>query len=229
MRYADNLLPPLTAATMLAAMWAVFGYAPVDAAQGPVQKIFYVHMAMWVATYSAFAIVAVASILFLWKRTPDWDRLGRAAAELGLVFCTLGLATGSIWARPIWGTWWTWDPRLSLTLVLWMIYAAYLLLRSMSVHADQGAVLAAVLGATGLADVYLIRKAVQWWRGIHPSVLATREGGSTGLEDPRMQATLALCMLAFLLLFLWFLRLRIRSVRLADEIEDLRERLWVTS
>ena len=111
----DRLLPPATIAAMLAALYLVFVAVPSDAFQGPVQRIFYVHMAMWLNTFTAFAIVGVASLLYLWKRGRRWDHVGRAAAELGLLFCSLGLATGSIWAKPIWGTWWTWDPRLTLT------------------------------------------------------------------------------------------------------------------
>jgi heme exporter protein C len=218
------LLPPVTLAAMMAAMYLVFVAVPTDAFQGPVQRIFYVHMAMWLATFTAFGIVALASLLYLWKRQPVWDHRGRAAAELGLLFCTLGLATGSIWAKPIWGTWWTWDPRLTLTLILWMIYAAYLLLRSLSTDADQGAVLAAILGVSGVVDLYLINRAVYWWRGIHPAVLVQREGGS-GLADPTMRLTLLVTMLAFFLLFLWLLRLRIRSAQLQDTADDLRERL----
>jgi heme exporter protein C len=225
----DALLPPAVVVTMLAALYMIFIGVPTDSFQGPVQKIFYVHMAMWLATFTAFGLVALASIIYLWKRDPEWDRRGRSAAELGLVFCTLGLATGSIWARPIWGTWWTWDPRLTLTLVLWMIYAAYLLLRSLSNSAEQGAVLAAILGVSGVVDLYLINRAVYWWRGIHPAVLVQKQGGGSGLQDPLMRLTLLITMLAFFLLFLWLLRLRIRTARLQDTLEDMRERLAAPS
>jgi heme exporter protein C len=219
----DRLLPPATIVAMMAALYLVIA-VPSDAFQGPVQRIFYVHMAMWLATFTAFAMVGVASLMYLWKRAPHWDNFGRAAAELGLLFCTLGLATGCIWAKPIWGTWWTWDPRLTLTLVLWMIYAAYLLLRNLATEPSQGATLAAILGVSGVVDLYLINRAVYWWRGIHPAVIATREGG-TGLADPMMRITLVVCMLAFFLLFLWLLRLRLRSARLQNDVDDLRARL----
>lgn len=220
----DVLLPAATILAMLGALYLIFVAVPTDSFQGPVQRIFYVHMAMWLATFTAFGMVAVASLMFLWKRAPAWDRRGRAAAELGLLFCTLGLVTGSIWAKPIWGAWWTWDPRLTLTLVLWMIYAAYLLLRSLSTDPQQGAVLAAILGVSGVVDLYLINRAVYWWRGIHPAVLVQKQGGS-GLDDPLMRITLVVCMLAFFLLFLWLLRLRIQTARLQDTVEDLREEL----
>src|SRR6516164_7732956 len=211
----DTVLPPATIAAMLGALYLVFVAVPTDTFQGPVQRIFYVHMAMWLNTFTAFAVVGVASLLYLWKRTARWDNLGRAAAELGLLFCSLGLATGSIWAKPIWGTWWTWDPRLTLTLILWMIYAAYLLLRTLAAEPQQGATLAAILGVSGVVDLYLINRAVYWWRGIHPAVIVNREGGS-GLSDPLMQLTLVTCMLAFFLLFLWLLRLRLRAARLEE-------------
>lgn len=222
--WTDRLLPPAVIAAMLGAVYLIFVRVPTDAYQGPVQRIFYVHMAMWLATFTAFAIVGAASVGYLWRRTAGWDRLGRAAAELGLLYCTLGLATGTIWAKPIWGTWWTWDPRLTLTLILWMIYAAYLLLRSLASDAQHGATLAAILGVSGVADLYLINRAVYWWRGIHPAVIVDREGGS-GLIDPVMRVTLVVCMLAFFLLFLWLLRVRLRAARLHDAVEELRARL----
>ncbi len=222
----DRLLPPVTIISMVAALYLIFIGAPTDDFQGPIQRIFYVHMAMWLATFTAFGIVAVASLLYLWRREARWDHLGRAAAELGLLFCTLGLATGSIWAKPIWGTWWTWDPRLTLTLILWMIYAAYLLLRALATEPTQGATLAAILGVSGVVDLYLINRAVYWWRTIHPAVIANREGG-TGLSDPWMRAALLVAMLAFFLLFLWLLRLRLRTARLQDAVEDLREQVGV--
>lgn len=217
----DRLLPPATITAMLAAVYLVFIGAPTDDFQGPVQRIFYVHMAMWLATFTAFGIVGVASLMYLWRRAARWDHLGRAAAELGLLFCTLGLATGSIWAKPIWGTWWTWDPRLTLTLILWMIYAAYLLLRALATEPTQGATLAAILGVSGVVDLYLINRAVYWWRGIHPAVIQNKDGG-TGLADPMMRAALIAAMLAFFLVFLWLLRLRLRTARLQDQVDDLR-------
>lgn len=220
----DRLLPAATSAAMVAALYLVFVGAPTDSFQGPVQRIFYVHMAMWLNTFTAFAIVGVASLLYLWKRDRRWDHVGRAAAELGLLFCTLGLATGSIWAKPIWGTWWTWDPRLTLTTVLWMIYAAYLLLRNLATEPEQGATLAAILGVSGIVDLYLINRAVYWWRSIHPAVIVDRQGG-TGLSDPLMRTALVVSMLAFFLLFLWLLRLRLHAARMQDTLDDLRDEL----
>jgi heme exporter protein C len=133
----------------------------------------------------------------------------------------LVLITGPIWAKPIWGTWWTWDARLTSTLILWLIFAAYLMLRSVS-PGVQGARYAAVLAIVGAADVPIINRAVYWWRTIHPAVLNTREGG-TGLADPRMQLTLLVSFIGFFLLFLWLARLRTESLRLNDSVEELRQ------
>lgn len=220
----DRITSTAVILAMMVAHYMVFVAVPSDAFQGPVQRIFYVHLAMWLPTFTAFGIVGVTSLLFLWKRERRWDHLATASAELGLVFCTLGLATGCIWAKPIWGTWWTWDPRLTLTLVLWMIYAAYLLLRSLATDPNQGAVMAAILGVSGVVNLYLVNRAVYWWRGIHPAVVVTREG-ETGLTDPMMRLTLMACLLAYFLLFVWLLRLRVRTAHLEDDVDALRNRV----
>jgi heme exporter protein C len=216
---ADRVLPPATALAMFAALWAVFLYAPNERVQGPVQRIFYFHVnAAW-AAFIGFAVAAVASALFLWRGRAAHDRLAQAAVEVGMLFCTMVLVTGPIWARPIWGTWWTWDPRLTMTMILWTIYAVYLVLRSMGRDDPQIARYAAVLAVVGLLDVPLIMVSVRLWRGMHPSVLASRDG--PGLADPRMVTALLVAFLAFSLLFLWLLRLRYDGLRLRDELRDL--------
>jgi heme exporter protein C len=219
---ADTVLPALTLVSVAAAIWAVFVYVPTDSAQGIVQRIFYFHVPLAMMTFGAFGVVAIASVFFLWRGDRVWDRLASSAAEVGMLFCTLVLITGPIWARPIWGTWWTWDARLTTTLILWLIYAAYLMLRNMSGTGDQGARYAAVLGIVGAIDIPIINRSVYWWRTIHPAVLVTREGGS-GLADPSMRLTFQICMLAFLCLFVWLLWVRNESGRLRDAAEDLRQ------
>ena len=221
-KLADAIVPPVTLVVMLVAIYMVFVYVPTDKVQGIVQRIFYFPVPLAIMTFVAFGTVAVASALFLWRGTRASDRVAHAAAEVGMVFCTLVLITGPIWARPVWGTWWTWDARLTTTLILWLIYAAYLMLRSFSGAADQGARYAAVLGVVGAVDIPIINRSVYWWRTIHPAVLITREGGS-GLADPRMQATLGVCFLAFFLLFVWLLWVRNENMRLSDEVEELRQ------
>jgi heme exporter protein C len=209
---------------MLAAIYAVFVYVPTDKFQGIVQRIFYFHVPLAIMTFVAFGTVAVASALFLWRGGRGWDRLAHSSAEVGMLFCTLVLITGPIWAKPIWGTWWTWDARLTTTLILWLIYAGYLMLRSISGPGDQGARYAAIVGVVGAIDIPIINRSVYWWRTIHPAVLITREGGS-GLVDPRMRLTLEICFLAFLLLFIWLVRIRNQSVHLRDRLEDMRRQV----
>ncbi len=223
-RVADVVLAPLSGVTMLLAIYMVFMYVHSDKVQGIVQRIFYFHVPLAILTFVAFGLVALASALFLWRGTRFWDRLAHSAAEVGMMFCTLMLVTGTIWARPIWGTWWTWDARLTSALILWLIYAAYLMLREFSATSDQAARYAAVLGIVGSIDIPIINRAVYWWRTIHPAVLVTREGGS-GLEDPRMQATLLVSFLAFAALLGWLLWVRNESARLHDEVEVLHQQL----
>jgi len=223
-RLVDSVLGACTGLSMLLAIYLVFVYVPSDQAQGIVQRIFYFHVPSAIATFVAFGVVAVASAMFLWRGTRFWDRLAHSAAEVGMLFCTIVLVTGPIWARPIWGTWWTWDARLTTTLILWLIYAAYLMLREFAGSADQAARYAAVLGIVGSVDIPIINRAVYWWRTIHPAVLVTREGGS-GLSDPRMQTTLMVCFIAFAALLTWLLWVRNESARLHDEVEELHQQV----
>jgi heme exporter protein C len=217
----ETFLPAATFLAMLAAIYLVFVYVPSDRVQGIVQRIFYFHVPLAIMTFVAFSVVALASACFLWRGSRAWDRVAYAGAEIGMLFCTLVLITGPIWAKPVWGTWWTWDARLTTTLILWLIYAAYLMTRNVSGPGEQGARYAAILGIVGAFDIPIINRSVYWWRTIHPAVLITREGGS-GLADARMQATLGVCFLAFLLLFMWLLWVRTESARLRDVVEDLR-------
>ncbi|GIW42188.1 MAG: cytochrome C biogenesis protein CcmC [Candidatus Binatia bacterium] len=224
-RFAETVLPAATFLAMAAALYLVFVYVPSDRYQGVVQRIFYFHVPSAILTFVATGVLAAASALFLWRGSAVWDRLAHSAAELGLLFCSIVLTTGPIWAKPIWGTWWTWDARLTSTLVLWLILAAYLMLRNLAPSSEQAARYAAVLGIVGAIDVPIINRSVYWWRTIHPAVIVTREGGS-GLEDPRMRLTLAVSFLAFFLLFSLLLWLRYESARLGEEVVRLRQRAW---
>jgi heme exporter protein C len=216
-----------TLGMMTAAILMVFVYVPTEAQQGIVQRIFYFHVpCAWVA-FAAFAVVAISGVFYLWLGQQVWDDLGYAAAEVGMVFCTLVLITGSIWAKPIWGAWWTWDSRLTTTLVLWLLYAGYLTLRAMAEELPQAGRLAAVVGIVAAADVPVIIVSVRLWRTIHPAVIVTRHG-SHGLEDPRMIATLLVSMAAFTALCTWLLMLRFATLRTAARIANLGRQLALT-
>ncbi|GBD26088.1 Heme exporter protein C [bacterium HR30] len=213
----ETLLAAAAGAAMVLALGAIFLFVPTDRVQGVVQRIFYFHVPLAIVTFVAFGFTAVASALYLWRNDPKWDRRAYASAELGVLYCTLVLVTGPIWAKPIWGTWWTWDARLTTTLILWLIYIAYLMLRNLTTDPEQGARFAAILGVVGALDIPIINRSVYWWRTIHPAVLVTREGG-TGLTDPRMQLTLLVAFVALLVLFLWLLKLRSSQAELEAQI-----------
>jgi heme exporter protein C len=155
-------------ALMLVAAGFIFLYAPTDALQGPVQRIFYLHVSSAIAAYGCFAVVLIGGIAYLWKENVAADRLARAAALVGLVFTTVTLVMGMIWAKPIWGTYWTWDARLTSTLVLWIIYAGYLMVRRLADPGRQAARFAAVVGIFGFIDVPVVHFSVTWWRTVHP-------------------------------------------------------------
>jgi heme exporter protein C len=219
MKGRDYILPALVFVSVLAALYSIGFYAPIEREQGVVQKIFYFHVpSAWVA-FLAFFVVFVFSFRYLVSREKRWDNRAAAAAEVGVMFCTLVLITGPIWAKPVWGIWWTWDARLTLTLVLWLIYVSYVLLRHYVTGPEKRATLSAILGIVGFIDVPLVYFAIRWWRTQHPQpVLGGGEG--SGL-DPRMAATLWGCAAAFTLLFIYLYRIRARQHDMEDNLEQV--------
>lgn len=184
--------------------WAVVG-APVDSMQGSIQKILYVHVPCAIGAYLGFLTTAVCGALYLRTSSERYDRAAIAAAEVGVVFCTLNIATGPIWARGTWGHWWAWDPRLTVTLLLWFIYLAYLLLRAFTEGSERTARFAAVYGLLGAAAVPLNYFAIQLFGGaaMHPDNLRR---GSLG---EGMGLPFALGMAAATAAFVHLLALRI--------------------
>ncbi len=190
------ILLGLSLALMFTALYLVFIYVPTEKEMGIVQRIFYLMVPMgWLALLS-FTIIFIGSILYLAKRESKWDILARSSAELGIIFTSLALATGAIWAKPIWGVWWTWEPRLTATLVLWLIYLAYFMVRSFATEEQQGARFAAVVGIIGFVDVPIIGLSTSLWRGIHPGPVIF----AGGLAPP-MLLTLIFSLVAFTALY----------------------------
>lgn len=214
--YRNAAVPPwlaLSTAVMLTAMlYFTFVWVPMEATMGVVQRIFYFHVPCAMVTFAAVFVLLAGSVAYLWTRRPVWDHLSRAAAETGLVFCTLVLITGPIWAKPAWGVWWTWEARLTTTLLLWLLLVACLMVRAYAPEPDLGARLAAVVGIFAAVDVPIIHKAVEWWRGHHPQVF--KPGG--GSLAPEMARALGICAVAIFLLFTLTLILRWR-IAIADE------------
>jgi heme exporter protein C len=194
---------------MLLNLYLIFFYAPTERTMGLVQKIFYFHVpSAWVA-FLAFFLVFIGSAGVLAARKESFDRLAEASASIGVLFCTLVLLTGPIWAKPAWGVWWTWDARLTSTLVLWFLYVGYLLLRSYIPDASRRATLSAILGIVGFVDVPIVYLSIRWWRTQHPAPVIG--GGESSGLDPRMRVAFFFSLAVFTLLFVVLLRLRMRS------------------
>lgn len=203
---------------LIGALYMIFFWVPTEREMGIVQRIFYFHVPIAWNAFLAFAIVFICSIMYLWKRDRKWDVVARSAAEIGVLFTTLVLITGSIWAKTAWLVWWTWEPRLTSALVMWLIYVAYLLVRSYTAEKDRGARFAAVVGIVGFIDVPIVALAIQLWRTQHPLPLIF-EGGLA----PEMLATLMVSLFAFTVLFVVLLVLRASLRTDEEEVERLRE------
>ncbi len=206
----------LTAIGLATGLAMGFGVAPREATQGNVQRIMYLHVPLaFVAEYVAGSIILIASIAYMWKRSEQADRIAHAAAEVGVVFTGLTIATGSIWGRPTWGTWWTWDARITTVSILFLMFVAYLLLRAMADEPERAARYAAVLGIILALNVPLVHFSVVWWRTLHQPPSLLRPGGSSMAGS--IFAPLLVNLLAYALLYLYFLARRVRLLRLEAE------------
>jgi heme exporter protein C len=209
----------LALAAVVGWLGLVVFYAPIERVQGIVQKIFYVHVACIPPTYLGFVLTAIGGVAYLRTRRAVWDQLALAGAEVGVVFCTLILVVGPIWAKPVWGHWWAWDLRLTLTLVLWFIYVAYLFLRAFAYGSDAARTFASVYGILGTILIPLIYYAVDLARGraLHPSNPA-REG-----LPPEMVVTVLVGLGAFLLVFGYLVIRRFEVARMEGRLLELEE------
>ena len=211
------VLLALTFVGMMISISMIFLYVPTDAIEGIPQRIFYFHVPVaWIGML-AFGVLAAASIGYLWKKDERWDWLARASAEVGTIFITLALISGSIWGRTTWGTWWTWDARLTTTLILWFIYIGYMMLRSYMGRTSASARSAAVLAIIGVIDVPIIYESVNWWRTLHPQA----EVGTPGALPPSVVLTLMISVVTFTLLYS-FLMVQIYQLQ---KMQTLAQRL----
>ncbi len=198
-------------AILLGGFYYCFLVAPVEASMAmvePVQRIFYIHLPSAFTSFLAFFVVFLASLGYLFTRKLPWDWLAAAAAEVGVVFCTIVLITGPLWAKPVWGIWWTWDARLTTTLILFLIYVGYLMLRTYVPEAHRRALLAAVVGILGFVDVPIVYMANRWWRTQHPQPVIA--GGESSGLDPRMWYGVLAVFVGVLLFAALLVRLRYR-------------------
>lgn len=193
--------------------------APADSVQGDVQRLMYVHVpSAWIA-YLAFFVVFVASIAYLVSKKPRWDDVAHASTEIGVVFTGLAIVLGALWGKPIWGTWWTWDPRLTTTALLLLIYIGCLEVRRLPDHRAQGAKWGAVVGIMGFLNVPIVHMSVVWWRSLHQPPSALKPGAP--LLAGSMFAALMLALLAFMALYLYLLLVRTRVARLEGRLPYL--------
>ncbi len=203
---------------MVFATVAALVLAPRELEMGDVQRLFYFHVpSAWIALGPAFTCVFGFSIAYLVTGKLRYDRVAAASAEIGVVFTTITLVTGPLWAKPAWGVFWTWEPRLTTTLVLWFIYVGYLLLRSVALPGAKRARISAVYGIVGWIDVPIVFLSIWWWRTVHPRILG--KGGFA--MDSTMVWVLMVCLAAFTLLFVYLLRLRVGLEGMKERVDRM--------
>lgn len=221
---ALKILDIVTLVTLLGATAMVFFYAPIERVMGAVQKVFYFHVAAgWVGMLS-FLFAAIAGVLYLVKKTKIWDLVGVAAIEIGIIFILINIVTGSIWARPIWNTWWTWDPRLTTATIMELVYIAYLMLRQGIDDPERRSRFGAVYAIIGFLSVPLTFFSIRIFRTIHPVVIAGSDPSAVGTFDmtPTMFQTMMVSIVVFSILFVDLVWHRIRLGKLANQVEEMK-------
>src|ERR1700676_1686379 len=203
-----------------AAAYGAFFFAPTETTMGPIQRIFYPHVSSAWTGLTAFFICFVANVLYVIRRQPQWDWLSVSAAEVGLVFTTVVLVSGPIWAHPVWGIWCTWCARLTSTFILWLLYACFLLLRTLVEEPDRRALFSALFGIFAFLDVPLVFGSIRWWRTQHPQPVVM--GGSGSGLDPTMWKVLFFSWFAMLALMALLMRARYLMEAARGELEMVR-------
>jgi heme exporter protein C len=215
-RLLDTALFAVLFAVMLGALYMALAGAPREKTMGDLQRIFYFHVPAAISGMTALAVNFAASIMYVLRKDRRWDNLGIAAAETGVLFLIMVLVTGSIWAKPVWLVWWTWSPRLTTSLILCMLYMAYLLIRKYIEDPERRGLVSAVFGIIAFADAPLVWFSIRWWRDIHPEPMLE----SGGLA-PAMRPAFLTCLAAFLLLMIYLLRRRFFLASIENDIEEL--------
>jgi heme exporter protein C len=230
MEKRPKLLDGLTAISILLMIIAtamVFFYAPLEKIMGSVQKVFYFHVATaWVGMLS-FIVAGVVGVLFLVKKDARWDLIGLSAVEIGVVFTTITIISGSIWARPIWNTWWTWDPRLTTASIMLLVFAAYLMLRAGIDEPERRSRFSAVYAIVGALSVPLTFFSIRLFRTIHPVIIGSSDPTAAGAFDmtPKMLQTFIFGLVTFTVLFFTLLWHRVRLGKLSERVEQLKLKL----
>lgn len=211
----------LVCVLMAVSAYAAFYVAPTEVTMGLVQRIFYLHAPSGMTSLAAFLVSFVGSVFFLLTRKPKWDWLAVSSAEVGVAFCTVVLLTGPIWAHPAWGVWWAWDARLTSTLVLWLLYVAFLILRTMIEDADRRAVVSAFFGVFAFLDVPLVYGSIWWWRTQHPQPVVFTSAGL----DPTMRKVFYFSWLSLTCLMALLIRQRYELEASREELRAIEQEL----
>jgi heme exporter protein C len=215
-RRGERILGILSALALVASAIMSLAVAPPDANQGNVQRLMYVHVpAAWLA-YLSFGVVFVCSIAYLVTKRIRFDRVAHASAEIGVLFTALTIFLGSLWGKPVWGTYWTWDPRLTTTAIMLLMYVGYLAVRRLPDNPARRARWAAVVGIVAFADVPIVQLSVEWWRSLHQGPTIRLLGPST--IAPIMAAALFTAVGAFTILYVYLMTVRLRVGRLEDRV-----------
>jgi heme exporter protein C len=216
------VLAAVAAVLLVRNLYVILLGLPDEAQQGPIYRILFVHLPSAITCFVGFLIAGMASALYLGTKNMRYDAVAAASTEVGLAFATIVLVTGSIWARIIWGIWWTWDARLTSMLVCWLLYASYLMLRRAVAEPAQRARFSAVLSIFAFTDVIIVWKSIEWWRTQHPGpVLSIRTGG--GRIDPAMESAIYWNLLALMLFAIVLVLVRIRQEETRREIDGMRQ------
>jgi heme exporter protein C len=210
----------VSAALIFFAGYAALFIAPDESTMHEIQRVFYFHLGSWMAMFTALSLAFVANVAWLVTRKPQWDWLGVASVEVGVVSCTAGLITGVLWGRPAWGIWWTWDARLTTAFILWILYISYLLLRGLIEEPQRRASLSAIFGIFAFLDAPLVYASNRLWRTQHPSPVIL--GGENSGLDPTMGKVLIVCIVAIMAVMILVLVDRYRLERLRHELDELR-------
>ena len=219
----QNMTGIVVLALMVYNLYNIFIFVPTEKTMGIVQRIFYFHVPSGVVAFIAFFVVAGYRIAFLKTRKHWYDRVAYASAEIGVLFSSIILITGMLWAKPAWNTYWSWDPRLTTMLILWFIYVAYLMVRDFVGDDERGARFAAVFAIVGVVDVPIVYFSIWWWRTIHPQPVIMGGKGS-GLH-PDMSYTLMISMLTFTVLYLYMLFGRLRLEKTREQLKEMKKEM----
>ena len=224
--YVRDALLIASALLMATTLYLVYFWAPTEQNLGVSQRIFYFHVPLgWIGMVSII-VVAIASLLHLITGRQRWDDLAYSTAELGVIYASLILVTGAIWGKPAWGVWWTWDPKLTTTLVLWFIYVAYLMIRAYGPMGSQGKRFASVIALIGAIDAPIIYMASIWWRTAHPALnIGPAASDAEALGSSRIYMTLLVSVVTFTVMYIALLTERYAMRKSESDLDELHQRM----